>query len=1483
MDLSKPNIIVLSSREDWPIYNQALLAFARTKRYEGDNNKKLKYTMEDVLLGRFTDPGTTDTLAGAQAKPTDSFRLSTVKSEPADSDGEMIQTPDKATANTADVAERTELYHRINNDARYLLIATISRQHQAELQGFDSAYVAYYKLSRKYNSSTATSKYLLKKQISACSMSSSDTIDSYAARLGSLIQQYNGVSKTKIMDEDAAYALMLGATGVFQPVITIIQNLPDEQITFEEVKHRLEQHELIIRETGSVEVAMYAKDRARPSRDHQREQRGLQKPQDGKGLLCNSCLRHGHTVQNCPQKLTSNTHVATYAVESTELTSHNTTQCLDEDATPEHDTEIAMYSSSSEQSNILSWVIDSGASQHITGNRAILHNFQTMPSNFVGFDNCVKPSMGVGSAKLKFVTYGRTVELVLDTVAYVPGAHNILSVKRLLQNKCTALFKNNSVTIKDRSEVIVRGDWISNSYKVAAYYEYVHAPTTALCLSVLATDVEQSQLTDTSAVSRPTSTATALSTQDVLHSRVCHASVDTLIAMQKVGCVTGLPKAELRHSTAVCSTCMHGKQGRTIAKTADNRATAVLDLIHTDIGIFEEQSNFMRCYIIFIDDYSRYCWVYALKTTADLVNVFRSFKAHVELQTGRKIKQVRCDNGTEYSSDDFKQYMLREGIQQQFTPTYAPESNGVAERKNRVIKERVRCILHEAGLAKNWWFWALHAVVYVTNRLMSKPTFNKTPYHLLYGRIPDIAHFRRFGCLVYVRDLKSTMKSLDDRSVECMFVGYTDTVNHWLVYNPVTRKVQQVKNVRFDETKFVDKLGLAKPSKQLYTAPNEVAEDSAAAGGELNRDTPALSTESQSVNDATSPQHATMPVETTTTSTQPLPAQVLAPALPSAPTSMIDSDSSVVMIPDNTPSPELPPALESDEPAASLRRSERIRGKQTAMLLQSVTELSVPANYTEALQDPRWTESMNSEVSSLHANNTGDLVVCPVNHKPLPTRWVYTIKGSVAENNVMAKSRVVVQGFRQKDGVDYNSAELYAAPFRIELIKIVLKIANARKLKLHQMDVKTAFLNANLDEDVYVKLPPGYVQYAPDGTELVWKLNKALYGLKQAPRKWYETCDKLLQQTLGFKRVDSEYSLYVYDHNGKYCILPLYVDDMLIACNDDDFLLHVKQTIGSTWQCKDLGEARIILGLTIERDQRSGNMYLHQQSYIDKIVSLCNCDADALRAVYTPAADGKPLTKDNCPTDDTERAHMSKLPYRNVVGALIYLVHTRPDIAFSVQQVCKYMSNPGREHWVAVKRIIRYIAATRHYKLTISADTDLTLTGYSDADYANDADTRRSVSGYTMFVGDTLVTYKSKQQKSVSQSTTEAEYVAMCLAAKEVMYLRRILRELGVPQPAATVLHGDNQSALCLTGNPEHHSKTKHISTQYHYVRDQVTNGYIAVQYVESANMRADILTKALRPELHTAGLAHLGISGCTNGTERKYSKRAVGVLDIDR
>lgn len=509
-----------------------------------------------------------------------------------------------------------------------------------------------------------------------------------------------------------------------------------------------------------------------------------------------------------------------------------------------------------------------------------------------------------------------------------------------------------------------------------------------------------------------------------------------------------------------------------------------------------------------------------------------------------------------------------------------------------------------------------------------------------------------------------------------------------------------------------------------------------------------------------------------------------------------------------------------------------------------LTDRGEPSCYKEAMQrtdSKKWYKAMLSEMESLEKNHTWDLVVLPKGHKALPCKWVYK-KKHMTDASSKYKARLVAKGYKQKHGVDFD--EIFSPVMKLTALRIVLALVAYEDMELLQMDVKTAFLHGDLQEIIYMMQPEGFEVEGKENE--VCTLLKSLYGLKQSPRAWYQKFNTFMRSQ-GYIRCNSDHCLFTKRvSDGSLLLLILYVDDMLIAGKNVKELNALKQSLHEHFATKDLGNASHILGMRISRDRDKGFLYLSQKNYVMKVLQRFNMDGG--KVIGTPLPPYLKLSADDCPKSDDMRAEMAKIPYASAVGSLMYaMVATRPDIAFAVGVVSRYMSNPGKKHWDAVKCILRYLKGTKDLCICFGKSCK-SVFGFTNADFAGHPDCRKSTLGYVFtFTGGT-VSWISRLQKCVALSTTEAEYVAATEACKEALWLMRLVEELGI-EAKIPVLHCDSQSAIMLARNPVFHAKTKHIEVKYHFIRSVLEDKAIELVKVHTDDNSADLLTKSLPAE----------------------------------
>ncbi|KAJ1691007.1 hypothetical protein LUZ63_015162 [Rhynchospora breviuscula] len=489
----------------------------------------------------------------------------------------------------------------------------------------------------------------------------------------------------------------------------------------------------------------------------------------------------------------------------------------------------------------------------------------------------------------------------------------------------------------------------------------------------------------------------------------------------------------------------------------------------------------------------------------------------------------------------------------------------------------------------------------------------------------------------------------------------------------------------------------------------------------------------------------------------------------------------------------------------------------------------------EAVRDKKWRDAMDEEIAAIEKNDTWKLVESPEECQPIGIKWVYKKKMNAQGKVERYKARLVAKGYRQKAGIDYD--EVFAPVARMETIRLLISLAAQFKWSIYQMDVKSAFLNGVLEEEVFVEQPSRYMKAGKETQVL--KLKKVLYGLKQAPRVWNSRIDTYIKKHK-FKQCPYEHALYVKENKGNLLYVALYVDDLIFMGNDEKMIKEFKEVMTREFEMTDLGLMKYFLGLEVRQEKTW--ILVSQEAYAKEILK--KYKMDECNPISTPMELGAKLSK----FEGGDRVDASK--YRSLVGCLRYLACTRSDIAYSVGVVSRFMDEPKYSHWKAIKRILRYIKGTESLGLFYSNSEKYKLIGYSDSDWCGDIDDRKSTSSYVFYMGDTAFTWTLKKQPIVTLSTCEAEYVVASWCVAHTIWLRNLLRELKLPQHKATEIRVDNKSAIELAKNPVHHERSKHIDVRFRFICEHIKNGDVQMSHVASRDQAADIFTKALPTEL---------------------------------
>ena len=1059
------------------------------------------------------------------------------------------------------------------------------------------------------------------------------------------------------------------------------------------------------------------------------------------------------------------------------------------------------------------WWVDSGATRHVCKDKTLFTKLDETNNGEVLYMGNAATALvkGKGTIDLK-LTSGNT--LSLQDVSFVPEVRrNLISGSMLNKHGFKLVFESNKLVLTKGGTFVGKGYMTQGMFMLNVNKD------------ISAYIVESSTL---------------------WHDRLGHLSFQRMKLMSNLDLI---PKSNIDIST-LCSTCASAKiTKRPFPKI--EKSYKILELIHSDLCDLHSFStpDQRKYFCTFIDEFSKFTYVYLLHSKDEVLEKFKIYKAEVENLCNTKIKILRSDNGGEYM---FPSFCEEHGIVHETSAAYTPQQNGVAERKNRTLMEMVNSMLKNSGLSKGYWGDALLTACHIQNRVPSKKS-SLTPYELWKNRKLNIKYFKVWGCRAIVRLPIARIRKLGGRGIECIFIGYAENTKAYKFkvieqndYFGVNSKIES-RDAVFFEDKFSNLSSRSIVSSvdrydgyndiNLYDVCGSHADVDGcngvnvygACGSHANVDDFRHSSLYNSYNDSL---YDTYDVDTMHNS-------YTSPIVPLS-NDVGGSSMNHVENPDEGP-----------------RRSKRariarafgpdfvtylVKGNRNNDCKQIMVTNGIdpdPLTYNEAMRSidsAFWKEAINEEMDSIQGNNTWIVVDLPPGSKPIGCKWIFKKKMKVDRTIDKFKARLVAKGFTQKDGIDYF--DTYAPVARISTIRVLVALASMHNLVIHQMDVKTAFLNGELQEEIYMEQPEGFVLKGHENK--VCKLIKSLYGLKQAPKQWHEKFDHVIVQN-GFKIHESDKCVYSKFNQKGGIIICLYVDDMLIFGTNLEVVKETKCFLTSKFEMKDLNEAEVILGIRIIRNNNS--ITLSQSHYIEKVLKKFNCFDNA--PVSTPFDPNIRLYK------NTGRA-VDQIEYARVIGCLMYVMtSTRPDIAFAVGRLSRYTSCPSDLHWHAVKRILKYIKKTLDYGLSYSGYPTV-LEGFTDASWITDYEDHTSTSGWIFTLGGGAISWASKKQTLITDSTMASEFVALAACSKEAEWLRHLLLEIPLwPKPMPPVsIHCDSQATLSRAYGQIYNGKSRHIGLRHSYVRQLLTDGIITVDYVKSSQNLADPLTKGLARDL---------------------------------
>lgn len=1141
--------------------------------------------------------------------------------------------------------------------------------------------------------------------------------------------------------------------------------------------------------------------------------------------ICQLCKKKGHTAPSCWYR-------------------------FDENYVPEEKTASAAINSYGIDTN---WYTDTGATDHITSELDKL----AVREKYTAGDQ-IHTASGAG---MDIHHIGHTVvrapsrNLYLNNVLHVPKANkNLVSVHRLASdNQAFLEFHPNFFLIKDQvtKRVLLKGRCEGGLYPLSPNPRTVGPPGPG------GLTVRPRQIFG---AIKPSSSR--------WHNRLGHPAFSIV---QQVVSLNNLPCSLEFNKEAVCDACQQAKSHQLPYPKSSSVSKSPLELVFSDVwGPACESVGRNKYYVTFIDDYSKFVWIYMLRYKSEVFQKFREFQQLAERLFDKRIISMQTDWGGEY--EKLNSFFKQIGISHRVSCPHAHQQNGAAERKHRHIVEVGLSLLAHASMPLKFWDEAFAMATYLINRTPNKLLQFSTPLEHLFKIKPDYESLRVFGCACWPNLRPYNTHKLQFRSKQCAFLGYSNMHKGFKCLDIQTGRVYISRDVIFDE----EVLPFAKLHPNAGTRLRSEVLLFPSLFGRTNHGGEQLNGQCDNAPD-NAPENTNPPI-----SDQPadqvfeqqlepdqLPSQQQVTPVPgsfavkppitqvySRRASQPASESSESQFPEATLqqiSETMPES--SDISAMSQDVIPPSQHRPVTRLQQGITKPVVftdgrvkytdgrirygflaasgePHDLEEAMQSENWRKAMDEEYMALLKNKTWHLVSPKKGMNLIDCKWVYKIKRKADGTIDRYKARLVAKGFKQRYGIDYE--DTFSPVVKATSIRLVLSIAISRGWNLRQLDIKNAFLHGVLEEDVFMRQPPGYEDKRMK--DYICKLDKSLYGLKQAPRAWYSRLsEKLLQ--LGFQPSRADTSLFFYRKGDVVIFMLIYVDDIIVASSSAEATQALLKELQVDFPLKDLGNLHYFLGIEVKKI--NDGILLTQEKYT----------ADLLKRVQMHKC--KPM---NTPMSTVEKMSLEgeilssedSTKYRSIVGALQYLTLTRPDISFSVNKVCQYLHAPTIAHWTAAKRILRYLQHTMGYGLKIGKSSSMLVSGFSDADWAGCSDDRKSTGGFAVFLGTNLVSWNAKKQPTVSRSSTEAEYKALANCTAEIMWVQTFLKELGIPSPPAARLWCDNLGATYLSANPVFHARTKHIEVDYHFVRERVNQKLLDIRFISTGDQIADGFTKAL-------------------------------------
>lgn len=1313
-------------------------------------------------------------------------------------------------SNAADVTNWTKLDSKAKSD----IILSMSPSELKVIKGCKTSHDVWKKLQETYQSSGPARKATLLKHLTLHRMSEGDDIREHLRKM------FDIVDKLDEMDVEINKDLL---------AIMILYSLPS---SYENFRVAIESRDSLP-DPESLRIKIIEESQARSSSS--RGNNACSERRDdalftNRQFQRNFQKRDFNSSDSMNSNKNSNNNYTSLRCFKCKKPGHKANECLKIRSLKNQQSakHVAFTVNSSEVKN--KWCLDSGASSHLCRN---FEEFVNIKSGNCGKLNLATNKsadiIGKGSVTLNA---GVKNQIVLNNTLHVPELRtNLLSVSKITDNGYNVLFKKFSADILNS-----KGEVLLNAYRENDLY-FVND----VGLYTKSADHVSSATFNNNTVS------VNLCSVEEWHRKLGHLNLRDM----SEACKRGYLKGVNINSTIPlnCEICARAKMTRIPFPRKSQRKTEILDIMHSDLcGPMQTQSIGGAKYLLtFTDDASKWTEVRFLRSKTEVLEQIKELVLLMENLKGLKVKFFQSDNGTEFRNVEFDKFLRQHGISRRLSAPYTPQQNGVAERKNRTLIEMARCLLFQADLPKMFWAEAVNMANFIRNRSPSQSIGGKSPYEIWHKKIYDLSQIHEFGSKVVILDKKQKGK-FAPRGLNGIFLGYDTFTKGYRIWIPDLKKIEISRDVRFlGAQNQILKHDQNKSEKPVTVDFIPLKEDLEPRNLE-NHDSIIIDNDEVIIGN----QDVVVDNENKVIANQDDHSE----GNESDKQSKLGND-----LAENPQERRVPGRPKLIRTGKAGRPKKRYTTKTFSVENESVSLAEISMKEAMSSDDKEsWMEAIVDEVKSIIKNDTWTMINRNDSFESIGSRIVLRNKYKPDGTIERRKARLVAQGFSQQPGVHFN--ETFAPVARMSSIRLLMSIAARLKMKIHQFDVATAYLNGNLSENIYMEPPkqlaealrriansndPNLVAKAKTmlqdlNNNKICKLNKSLYGLKQAGRNWNQKLDQTLKN-FGAIPCVSDSCVYRLGQGEDKTLIITYVDDLIIMSTKENNILKFKNKIMQEFETNYLGEISYCLG--VEFSIKNSEIRMNQKRYVLDLLKRFNMTE--ARPVGTPMDPGVKLMK---PTgNDGESEFLA--PYRELVGALTYLaVTTRPDISFAVSNIAQFNNCYTKTHWLAAKRILRYLKGTAELGLTFKESGDQIM-GYVDSDWGGNLNDRRSQTGFNYIWNGGCISWDSRKQKTVALSTNEAEYMALTDAAKEAIHLQSFLNELGLPDLSNITLHVDNMGALKLAENPVFHGRSKHIDIRYHFIREVIKNKIISLRHVSTHDMVADILTKPLPGPSH--------------------------------